>query len=135
MERSVFDEFSNDLIADWHATIQRFIGLQLHGIEQSRSLIRRATSLLVEGGRPQVEALQVGLQLLLQHDAREELVCLNQPVLAILGARDKLVPRCLADYLAQINARIRVECLPRSAHMPFVSHPQSVAEIIREFIR
>jgi pimeloyl-[acyl-carrier protein] methyl ester esterase len=43
--QQVFDEFSSSLSGDWKATIKRFIGLQLHGADQARHLIRHMTAL------------------------------------------------------------------------------------------
>lgn len=134
VERSVFDEFSRSMIDNWQLTVRRFIGLQMHGSQNSRGLIKRMTQLLIEGGHPHPDALRMGLQLLLGHDSRSELAAVTQPVLSILGARDTLAPKCLAQKLALINSRIRVECLADSAHVPFVSHSELVADLLREFI-
>jgi pimeloyl-[acyl-carrier protein] methyl ester esterase len=131
--RQVFDEFSDSLSGDWKATIKRFIGLQLHGVAQSRQLIRHVTSLLYEGGAPHPTALTDGLELLLRHDAREALKKLLQPVMLVLGSRDTLVPISLLQQIHRVNPSIRVECFPHSAHVPFVSHPQQFADLLREF--
>lgn len=135
VERLVFDEFSQSLIENWQATIKRFVGLQLHGSAQARELIRQITALLIQGGSPNPDALRMGLELLLNHDARAKLAGLSQPVLSILGQRDTLVPNCQAEHLPLINPQIRVECLAHSAHAPFVSHTETVSELLREFIK
>lgn len=135
VEHEVFDEFSQSLIDGWQSTIKRFVGLQLHGSENARELIRQITALLVNGGSPHPDALRMGLQTLLCHDARSELAEISQPVLSILGRRDMLVPKSLAQQLQLINPQIRVECLAQSAHAPFVSHTESVSELLREFIK
>lgn len=134
VDKSVFDDFSQDLINDWQSTIRRFVGLQLHGADNARVLIRQITELLVTGGKPDEQALRSGLKLLLEHDARAELKQLNQPVLVVLGERDALVPFSLARQLHRTNPRIRVECLAQSAHVPFVSHPEAFVDLLREFI-
>jgi pimeloyl-[acyl-carrier protein] methyl ester esterase len=131
--QQVFDEFSDSLTGDWKKTIKRFIGLQLHGVEQARHLIRQVTDLLYEGGAPQPEALRKGLQLLLTHDARDALKSLQQPVMMVLGRRDTLVPISLLQQIHRVMPLIRVECFPHSAHVPFVSHPQQFADLLREF--
>ncbi len=132
---AVFNEFSQSLIENWSATIKRFMGLQMHGVEQARDLIRQISALLISGGEPDPDALRQGLELLLRLDARSTLVALPQPVLSILGERDRLAPKCLAQQLALINPQIRVECLAQSAHAPFVSHPVLFSELLREFIK
>ena len=135
VEQVVFDEFSQSLIDDWQTTIRRFVGLQLHGVINARELIRQITALLVRGGSPHPDALRMGLQILLSHDARKELAELRQPVLSILGRRDMLVPSSQAQHLQLLNPKIRVECLAQSGHAPFVSHTESVSELLREFIK
>ncbi len=131
--RQVFDEFATSLSGDWKSTIKRFVGLQLHGADQARQLIRQVTSLLYEGGEPRPEALGKGLDLLLTHDTREPLSHLQQPVMLVLGRRDTLVPISLLEQIHRVNSAIRVECFPHSAHVPFVSHPQQFADLLREF--
>ena len=132
---SVFSEFSDALGKDRGATIRRFLGLQMRGSEQARQLTRLISGLLLDAGEPNPAALRFGLDLLLRHDARAELGALEQPVMSILGERDMLVPAALAQQLHRVNSSIRVECLPRSAHAPFLSHPDKVADLISEFIK
>ncbi len=135
VDATVFAEFSASLIDNWRLTIRRFLGLQMHGVDQSRSLIRQISELLLNGGEPDPEAMQFGLDLLLNLDARNELKQVDVPVMEILGQRDTLVPAGLADQLPLINPSIRVECVARSAHAPFLSHSDLFADLIREFIK
>jgi len=135
VDASVFNEFSSSLIKDWQSTIRRFLGLQMHGTSEARSLIRQISQLLVKGGEPDPQAMQSGLDLLLKYDARQELKDVGIPLMEVLGQRDTLVPVKLAEQLALINPAIRVECLARSAHAPFLSHSDLFADLIREFIK
>ena len=135
VDASVFAEFSASLIDNWSATIRRFIGLQMFGVDQARSLIRQISELLVKGGAPDPQAMRFGLELLLQLDSRQELKKVNVPVMQILGQRDTLVPIKLAKQLPLINPAIRVECVARSAHAPFLSHSDLFAGLIREFVK
>lgn len=135
VEVAVFAEFSASLIDNWQSTIRRFLGLQMFGVDQARSLIRQISELLVKGGEPTPEAMQFGLELLLTADARSELAEIKVPVMEVLGKRDTLVPVKLAKQLPLINPSIRVECVARSAHAPFLSHPEKVAGLISEFAK
>lgn len=134
VEASIFSDFSADLIDNWRGTIRRFLGLQMHGVEGARFLIRQISELLLQGGEPAPEVLKSGLDLLLSMDAREALSQLKVPALVVLGARDTLVPITLADQLASINPAIRVECFAGSAHAPFLSHREEFAGLLREFV-
>lgn len=132
---SVFTEFSAELVANWQTTIKRFLGLQMFGVDSARSLIRQISALLLSGGEPDPDAMKAGLDLLVSMDARNILADIHVPVMAVLGQRDKLVPVQLAQQLPLINPSIRVECLARSAHAPFLSHSHLFAELIREFVK
>ena len=134
MPREYFTEFAEALARDWQATIRRFIGLQLHGADNARTLIRRISNLVLAGGQPSPRALAFGLELLAGQDMRQSMAELEVPVMAILGRRDKLVPGALAEQLTLINPAIRVECLARSAHAPFLSHEAEFSELVDEFI-
>ena len=133
VEADVFDEFAQALIADWQGTIKRFMGLQLKGAEQARDLIRQMTAMVNRGGAPDRRALRQGLDLLLQYDARADLAALSQPVMVVLGQRDTLVPISLEAQIRVLNPAIRVECVARSAHAPFVTHRELFADLIRGF--
>jgi len=126
----VFNQFSDDLRAGWRATINRFLTLQMLGVDNARTLVRELTSLLFQIGEPQAEVLQAGLELLLHHDARQEIAKLKLPVKLILGERDSLVPVSLATEIVHLNSRIQVKCLAGAAHAPFLSHPQEFVEAI-----
>lgn len=135
MPAQVFKDFAQDLINDWRRTMRRFIGLQLHGVNGARDLIRQVSGLVATGGEPQAGILQRGLDLLLEFDARTVLTEIQVPVMAVLGRRDKLIPFGLAQELSALNPAIRVECLARSAHAPFLSHPEEFIRLIDEFIK
>ncbi len=135
VDESVFAEFSVSLIENWSVTIRRFLGLQMHGVDQARNLIRQISELLVQGGVPDPVAMQFGLDLLLKVDARSELKDIDVPVMEVLGCRDTLVPVQLVEQLHLINPAIRVECVARSAHTPFLSHRDLFAGLIREFVK
>ena len=134
VDSSVFKGFADAFIDNWQATIRRFLGLQMFGVDNVRAQIRHISQLLIKGGEPHPDALRFGLDLLLTQDVRDELSQIKVPVMVVLGKRDKLVPISLANELTQINAKIRVECLAHSAHAPFLSHLDDFAGLIHEFV-
>ena len=134
VDAAVFKEFSTGLIENWRVTIRRFLGLQMHGAEGERTLIRQISELLLQGGEPGPDVLKSGLDLLLSMDARGALRQVLVPTLVVLGERDTLVPIALAEQLNSINPAIRVECLAGSAHAPFLSHREEFAGLLREFV-
>jgi pimeloyl-[acyl-carrier protein] methyl ester esterase len=133
VKAEVFEQFAASLAAGWQATIRRFLALQMRGNEHARQLVRQITQLLIEGGEPHPDVLPFGLKLLLECDARTELAALAVPVMHILGERDTLVPACVGEQIHRTSPSIRVECLARCAHAPFLSHSDLVISLIREF--
>ncbi len=133
VDAEVFRQFGESLGAGWQATVRRFLGLQMQGIEQARQRVRELTALLEKGGEPDPQALDFGLQCLLEQDLRSHLGELSQPVLCLLGERDTLVPACVGEQIHRISEAIGVECVARSAHAPFLSHRDTVVRLIREF--
>lgn len=133
VEAERFDDFAGALMTDWQAGIRRFIGLQLQGDRRQRSLIRQVGEALREGGSPHPRALEQGLELLKQRDARGRLPALARKGVALrslFGGLDRLVPPCLARELPGIEPSIDVECWPRSAHAPFLSAADAFADWI-----
>ena len=129
----VFEAFSASLEDGWSATIRRFLGLQMHGVDAARELVREMTRLVVAGGEPRPGVLAFGLDLLLQSDARAQLAAMQTPTMLLLGERDTLVPVCVGAQIHRLNPSVRVECVARSAHAPFLSHRETVVDLIREF--
>ncbi|MDQ7010296.1 MAG: pimeloyl-ACP methyl ester esterase BioH [Mariprofundaceae bacterium] len=129
----VFGQFAASLESGWQGTIRRFLGLQMHGVAQSRERVRTMTRLLIDGGAPQPQVLQFGLELLLQSDTRAELATLPVPAKMLFGERDTLVPQSVAAQIHRLNAAIGVECVARCAHAPFLSHADNTIELICEF--
>ena len=119
----IFDEFSVDLNKGWQSTVKRFLALQMHGNENARALIRELMARLQLSGQPDPRALNFGLKLLKQQDARPLLAMLDLPIKVILGKRDVLVPERLAKEICHVNPKIEVESLATAAHAPFLSHP------------
>ncbi len=134
MRADYFHQFADALVADWSATIHRFIGLQMHGAEHARETMRQISVLVEQGGAPQASTLQFGLDLLLQTDLRPTLANLRVPALVVLGQRDRLVPASLAQYLSRLNPAIEVNCQARSAHAPFLSQQHRFIELFHEFV-
>ena len=118
----VFDEFSRNLENGWDTTISRFLALQMHGLNNSRVLVREVMKSLKSLGEPDPKALEFGLRLMKQQDMRALLADTGIPVKVILGARDALVPAEVAKEIIQLNPQIKVESLASAAHAPFLSH-------------
>ena len=134
VDPGLLQQMSVDLEQDYSGTVKRFIGLQSFAQEAPRSLARRIHEMVDERPVPDPAALRGGLALLRDVDARPALVTIQKPVLAILGARDRLIPKALAPWLRELNRGIEVHELPAAAHLPFITHCDETAGLIAEFL-
>lgn len=133
VEESVFDLFADNLQQNVEKTLQRFLSLQVRGMEQSRDVLRILRAAIVGQGLPSSEALNAGLQVLKSTDLRGLVKQLEVPQLWLLGEGDSLVPAALAQYL-NVQAGVKSHIIGGSAHLPFVSHTEEVMQQFLAFI-
>lgn len=123
-----------DLERDFQGTLRRFTGLQTFGQEGARALARQIEARLAERPPPDSAALRGGLSLLQTVDLRPALARLAIPVLAVLGSRDRLVPKTLGAALAELNPAITVHALQGAAHLPFLTESAETLGLIEAFL-
>ncbi|MFN5746779.1 MAG: pimeloyl-ACP methyl ester esterase BioH [Methylococcaceae bacterium] len=123
-----------DLETDFQGTLRRFVGLQTFGQEGARALARQIEADLAERPPPDSAALRGGLNLLQTVDLRPALASLAIPVLAVLGSRDRLVPKTLSAALVELNPTIKIHALPRAAHVPFLTESAETLGLIEAFL-
>lgn len=127
-------QVAGNLEENFHGTLKRFIALQAFGLSDPGTVVRDIHSRLNQREPPVPSALQGGLRVLQQADLRAELRDSGIPCLALLGARDRLVPRELGPALAAQAPNVEVRVLEGAAHLPFATHPEAVAEPILDFM-
>jgi pimeloyl-[acyl-carrier protein] methyl ester esterase len=133
MERPVFDAFAQTLGHDRAGTLERFVSLQAQGDSDARATMHALRAALRTGAAPGIEVLEQGLRILCETDLRPHLRAVEQPALVVHGDRDRLVPRAAAEHLARALPHARLAVIPGAAHAPFVSQPERVGGLIREF--
>ena len=133
MEQSVFNEFSNDLKADYKKTLKRFLSLQTRGSDLAREELRELNNKLNERGEPNIKALENGLNILRKTDLRSESE--NKiPAMIVLGEKDTLVPLSVIKEFEKMFPRLEKLILEKTGHAPFISNPELCAENIKNFI-
>lgn len=130
----LLDAMADDFEQDFSATLKRFIALQTLGQDHARQLARHIEASAHGAPSPGPEAVRGGLKVLRETDLRSALVELSQPLLAVLGGRDRLVPARWADALSAIGPDRSVLVLPGAAHVPFLTHPVETAERVLGFL-
>ena len=129
---AVLHEFGLSLAADRAGTLARFTAAQAKGDARARQ-VAGVLQRFNEQGAP-TEVLMAGLGVLSSADLRRELSRVRQPVLVLHGARDRIVPPAAGRRLAAALPDARFTLMRTCAHAPFLSQPQRVARLLRDFL-
>jgi len=133
VEEAVFDLFAENLQDNTEKTLQRFLSLQVQGMNDSRELLRQLRQTMLHRGLPSAEALTAGLDVLKQTDLRELVNQLDKPIDWWLGDKDTLVPASLNDYLSSLSC-VKSHIIAGAAHLPFISHADQLLPGFLDFI-
>lgn len=125
--------FAAELAQDPVATVNQFLGLQVMGSRDGRSVLRALQASLAERPLPSPEALQAGLDLLRTVDLRAAVPGLVVPLLLQSGDRDRMTPPAAAQWLAQASGASHVQH-PGAGHAPFISHEADFLRAQRAFL-
>ncbi len=136
MPSQSFHDFADALGDDPHATLLRFLGLQVKGAEHARATLRLLRAEIAQRPPASTAGLAQGLALLLHTDLRDRLARLRCASYWLFGARDTLVPPALADYVRGVLPDALCETIAGAGHAPFLSHPQACQEaLLRRVVR
>lgn len=127
-------QVAGNLEVNFEGTLKRFIALQSFGLDDAREAVRAIELRLSDCDPPLPAALQGGLRVLQQADLRDGLRRSGIPALALLGARDRLVPREICPALQVLAPTFETRILEGAAHLPFATHPETAASLILGFI-
>jgi pimeloyl-[acyl-carrier protein] methyl ester esterase len=130
---TILAEFALRLRQDYHATLQRFLALQVTGCADAKAQIR-ALKPLLWAYPPQALALERGLAWLAESDQRTALAALRCPALLLHGAYDALVPAAVAPDCSALYPSLRTHCVAKAGHIPFLSHPQAFLDAVSDFL-
>lgn len=131
MESRVMLQFAGQLQQDLALTVERFLAIQAMGSSTARQDIKLLKQAVLSLALPSSVALQGGLDLLATLDLRQEFASLRQPVFAILGRLDSLVPVAIAPLLQNLRPAAHIEILPKASHAPFISHQQEFISLLQ----
>ncbi|QXP90503.1 pimeloyl-ACP methyl ester esterase BioH [Methylococcus capsulatus] len=134
MEAATLTRFADGFLSDYEDACRRFLALQAWGMPNERDLLRSVRSHLAVRPPPERTALLAGLEVLRHADLRGVLRGLSQPVQALLGRRDRLVPVELGDALARLKTGLVSHRIDDAPHVPFLTHGERTARLIHEFI-
>ncbi|MFS1537357.1 MAG: pimeloyl-ACP methyl ester esterase BioH [Candidatus Phlomobacter fragariae] len=131
----VFTGFEQQLQANFHSTVERFLALQTLGTKTAHEDIRLLKSVILKQPLPSVAVLNAGLEILRTTDLRPSLLALNKPFLRIYGDLDGLVPRKVVPIIDGWLPNSRSVIIKHAAHAPFISHPKQFIQLLIDFSR
>jgi len=132
MRAELLEDFANNLQLNCQQTLIRFLALQVNQLEDGKRLLKELKVAVKECPPPDEKTLQQGLNILKQADLRKAFVSLACPVTIIQGDKDTLVPVEVTQYMKKIKPDLRVNIIERAGHVPFLSHPSQVIELIKQ---
>jgi len=103
---------------------------QMPGETQARALSRKLWQQIVVAGKPDIEVLRYGLELLESQDSRSTLASLKQSVKLVLGECYRPGPIALLQQISDVAPLIQVESVAGAAHAPFLSYAAEVASLL-----
>ena len=134
MKVELLEAFAEQLTLDAPATLLRFLSLQVAQLPDYKTILKTLKTAIMARATPSLDTLQGGLAILKQTDLRSALIKAQMPILVLLGSRDTLVPVAVAEALKALAPTIQVAVIDKAGHVPFLSHPHSVLEIIANFM-
>ncbi len=134
IDAEVFSSFAAQVAADYHPSMDRFLGLQAFGGESSRQQMRALREHFASRPAPSGQVLRDALTILLETDMREEFAKLPMPLQIVHGNRDTLAPVSAARWMAAQKSRSVLNVIHGASHAPFLSHPGAFVEAVLEFI-
>ncbi|PHV10323.1 pimeloyl-ACP methyl ester esterase BioH [Chitinimonas sp. BJB300] len=125
--------FAAGLAGDYAATLNTFLGLQVMGSRDGRSVLRALQRGLAERPVPQLAALVAGLTILKETDLRSRLTELGCPLLLQYGDRDRMAPSQVGEWLARLSGA-QLVMHTGAGHAPFISHEAAFVAAQLEFL-
>ena len=131
---ALVQQLGTDLENDYHATIERFLALEVMGSPDPRADLRRLRAEVFSRGEPNLRVLQEGIRLLDETDLRSELPRLNKGnSWCSAGRLDRLVHPDAMQWSASA-CQGEFHLIAHAGHAPFLSHTDAVAQALRPWL-
>lgn len=132
MDKKTFHDFYAEVIREPSVSLLRFIAIQTRGSNTAREDSRVLRKTLLDP-TPKPDALDIGMQLLLATDLREELNKIACPVLVLGGAKDNLVPKMALSVISKLFVDAKFNIIEGAGHAPFLSHSDEFCKLVSDF--
>jgi len=118
-----FNDFANKLFKNYKSTMINFYTLQLMHSKNSKLLIKKLKQIDEAENPPDVKSLQLGLDILLKNDLRDDINKIEHQTLLIVGDMDRLTPKSASMWLESHMKKGQLKVIEGASHIPFLSHP------------
>ena len=115
-----FNDFANKLFKDYKSTMINFYTLQLMHSKHSKLLIKNLKEMNEEVDPPKVKSLQLGLDILLNNDLRDDINKINHRTLLIVGDMDRLTPKSASMWLESHLKEARLKLIQGASHLSLI---------------
>lgn len=129
----VLSAFTEQLVENFHSTIERFMALQAMGSPTARQDVKTLKKAVLSRPLPNQDSLLVGLHMLGNVDMRSELHQISMPFLRLYGRLDGLVPIKVANDLEELLSNSEHYVFSNSSHAPFMTELDTFCEQLIQF--
>ena len=129
-----FNDFANKLFKNYKSTMINFYTLQLMHSKNSKLLIKKLKQIDEEENPPDVKSLQLGLDILLRNDLRDDINKIDHQTLLIVGDMDRLTPKSASMWLESHMKKGQLKVIEGASHIPFLSHPDEFFRHLDRFL-
>ncbi len=133
LDIAVLDSFAMQLEQDYKKTVDKFMALQMFGVEDYKQPLKILKASIACRPMPSIEALRNGLDILKNCDLTAKLHTIEQPVLMINGEHDRLMPYQAAEAMQPLFKNAQCELIQGAGHAPFISHPEQFMHVINKY--
>jgi pimeloyl-[acyl-carrier protein] methyl ester esterase len=129
-----FNDFANKLFKNYKSTMINFYTLQLMHSKNSKLLIKKLKQIDEAENPPDVKSLQLGLDILLKNDLRDDINKIEHQTLLIVGDMDRLTPKSASMWLESHMKKGQLKVIEGASHIPFLSHPDEFFRHLDRFL-
>ena len=129
-----FNDFANKLFKNYKSTMINFYTLQLMHSKNSKLLIKKLKQIDEAENPPDVKSLQLGLDILLKNDLRDDINKIDHQTLLIVGDMDRLTPKSASMWLESHMKKGQLKGIEGASHIPFLSHPDEFFRHLDRFL-
>ncbi|MEY4920569.1 MAG: Pimeloyl-[acyl-carrier protein] methyl ester esterase [Pseudomonadota bacterium] len=129
-----FNNFANKLFKNYKSTIINFYILQLMHSKNSKLIIKKLKEMEAVENPPEIKSLQLGLDILLNNDLRNDINKIKHQTLLITGDMDRLTPKSASMWLESHLKESQLKLIKGASHIPFLSHSDEFFNCLDQFL-